>query len=91
MTRILDSGQASSGYKPYEASSSSFILLIYGCPRLSCFYVKTFKEKREWMCRECKIVLGSPLLVRQHVLSHHLKGPWPDVSTVECIQKLNPP
>ena len=34
-----------------------------------------FNEKREWMCRECKIMLGSSLQVRQHVLSHHFQGP----------------
>ena len=34
-----------------------------------------FNERREWMCRACEVVLGSPHRVRQHVLSCHFQGP----------------
>ena len=34
-----------------------------------------FTEKKEWMCTECKSVLGSLLRVWQHVLSRHFEGP----------------
>ena len=34
-----------------------------------------FTEKKEWMCKKCKLVFGSPLRVRQHILSRHFEGP----------------
>ena len=34
-----------------------------------------FTKKKNWMCRECKLVLGSTLRVQQHVLSYHFQGP----------------
>ena len=34
-----------------------------------------FNERREWICRACEVVLGSPHRVRQHVLLCYIQGP----------------